>query len=156
MGLLAFRVFLYRSAQMRRSLASHGIGDTAGNGQNKNLISQRSKPSGRYGKPVQGSLASSRPAHHSQSVVSVAQEQHIPDLLPNRSKGTGNWWQNVTSCSRAEAVVSAAVPPNRDFSPRGIRTERGKSKKRQEACGSEKVPKLQGLSELTSFRFRRN
>ena len=44
----------------------------------KNLISQRTKPSGRYGKPVQGSLASSRPAHHSQSVVRQRRNAHSP------------------------------------------------------------------------------
>lgn len=72
---MAFRVFLYRSAQMCRGLANH---DTAGNRENKNLISQRTKPSGRYGKPVQGSLASFRPVRRSQSAVPAAQEHASP------------------------------------------------------------------------------
>lgn len=74
-GYIGFRVFLYTSVQMRCSLASRG---TAENCQNKNLVSQRTKPSGRYGKTRPRGLASSRPARRSQSAVPAAQERTSP------------------------------------------------------------------------------
>ena len=104
MGRLAFRVFLYTSAQMCCNLASHG---TAGNRQSKNLISQRTKPSGRYGKPVQGSLASFRPARHSQSVVPAAQERASPICCrtDQRTRATRD------KMSRVAAELKRLCPP---------------------------------------------
>ena len=57
----------------------------------------------------QGSLASSRPVCHGDSVAPAAQEQQPPDPQPDGSHDTGSWGHFVPQLQPSSAAVSAVV-----------------------------------------------
>ena len=104
MGRLVFRVFFLHLRKCAAALPATAQQKTV------KSITLSVKDSNRLdgtAKPVQGSLASFRPARHSQSVGPAAQERVFPDPLPDRSKDT----RSRDKTSRIAAELKRLCPP---------------------------------------------